>query len=63
MKKNIRKIYKKKYKKNGFIERFSFVMIYIIHKMLVLLNNCLNFLKVVFSNAFLKTLIDFHFFF
>ena len=31
---------------------FSFVMIYIIHKMLVLLKNHPNFLKVLFSNAF-----------
>ena len=33
---------------------FSFVMIYIIRKMLVLLKNYLNFLEVVFSKAFLK---------
>ena len=31
---------------------FSFVMIYIIHKILVLLKNHLNFLKVIFLNAF-----------
>ena len=33
---------------------FSFAMIYIIHKMLAMLKNHLNFLKVVFSNSFLK---------
>ena len=37
---------------------FSFA-IYIIHKMLVLLKNYLNFLNVVFSNAFLRSIIDF----
>ena len=37
---------------------FSFVMIYIIHKMLVLLENYLNFQKVVFLNAFLRSVID-----
>ena len=38
---------------------FSFVVIYVIHKMLVLLKNHLNFLNVVFSNAFLRSKIDF----
>ena len=38
---------------------FSLVMIYIIHKMLALLKNHLNFLKVVFSNAFLRSKIGF----
>ena len=50
---------------------FSFSMIYIthdlhfhdLHKMLVLLKNHLNFLKVVFSNAFLRSLLDFYLFF
>ena len=37
---------------------FSFTMIYIIHKMLVLLKNHLNFLRVVFSNASLRSIID-----
>ena len=37
---------------------FSFA-IYIIHKMLVLLKNHLNFLNVVFSNAFLRSITDF----
>ena len=40
---------------------FSFVKIYIIHRMLVLLKNHLNFLRVVFSNAFLRSIIDFFF--
>ena len=34
---------------------FSFVMIYKICKMLALLKNHLDFLKVVFSNAFLRS--------
>ena len=34
------------------ILNFSFAMIYIIYKMLVLLKNHRNFLKVVFLNAF-----------
>ena len=38
---------------------FSFVMIYIIPKILVLLKNHLKFLKVVFSNAFLSSTIYF----
>ena len=38
---------------------FSFAMIYIIHKMLVLLKNQLNFLKVALSNSFLRSIIDF----
>ena len=42
---------------------FSFVMIYIIPKILVLLKNYLKFLKVVFSNAFLGSTIYFFFFF
>ena len=37
---------------------FNFAMIYIIHKMLVLLKNYLNYLK---ENAFLKSIIDFYF--
>ena len=41
----------------------SFVMIYLIHKMLVLLKNQLNFLKVVFSNAYLRGIMDGYFFF
>ena len=40
---------------------FSFVRIYIIDKMLVMFKNHLIFFKVVFSNAFLRsiTIIDF----
>ena len=33
---------------------FNFDKIYIIHRMLVLLTNHLNFLKIVFSNTFLR---------
>ena len=36
----------------------SFVIIYIIHKMLVLLITHLNFIKLVFSNVFLRSIID-----
>ena len=42
---------------------FYFVMIYIIHKMLVLLKNDLNILKIIFSNAFLRSTIGFYYFF
>ena len=41
----------------------SFVMIYMIHKMLVLLKNHLNILKLVSSNAFLRSITDFQYFF
>ena len=41
---------------------FSFVMIYIIHKMLVLLKNHLNYFKKIFSNSFLRSIIEFYFF-
>ena len=37
----------------------SFAMIYIIHKMVVLLKNHLNFQKVVFSNVFERSIIGF----
>ena len=37
----------------------SLAMIYIIHKMLVLLKNHLNFLQVIFSNAFSRSVMDF----
>ena len=57
---------KKDYQKMGFLNdlkisrlNFSFAMIYIIHEMLVLLKNYLNFLKIVFSNAFLRSIKDF----
>ena len=38
---------------------FNLVLIYIIHKLLVLIKNNLNYLKIVFSNAFLRIIIDF----
>ena len=38
---------------------FNFFMIYIIHKMLVLVKNNLNYLNIVFSNVFLRNIIDF----
>ena len=41
---------------------FSFVMIYIIHKMLVLLKNHLNYLKDNIFECFLRSIIDFYFF-
>ena len=41
---------------------FSFVMIYIIHKMLVLLKNHLNYFKKIFLNSFLRSIIEFYFF-
>ena len=37
---------------------FNFVMIYIIHKMLILPKITLIILKTVFSNAFLRGMID-----
>ena len=40
----------------------SFVIIYIIHKMLVLLITHLNFIKLVFLNGFLRSIIDLTFF-
>ena len=39
---------------------FSFVLIYIIHEILVLINNHLNYLK---DNAFLRSITDYFFFF
>ena len=41
---------------------FSFAMIYIIHKMLVLLKNHLNYLKDNIFECFLRSIIDFYFF-
>ena len=59
------KIIKKNYKRMNLLKylkmsrlNFNFVMIYIIHKMLVLLKNHLDFLKVIFGNAFLRSIID-----
>ena len=37
-----------------FLLNFSFVMIYIIHKMLVLFKNHLSYLKIIFLNLFKK---------
>ena len=59
------KVIKKNYKRMNLLKylkmsrlNFNFVMIYIIHKMLVLLKNHLDFLKVIFGNAFLRSIID-----
>ena len=41
---------------------FSFVMIYRICKKLVLLKTTIIILKIIFSNAFLRSMIDFYFF-
>ena len=61
-KKIIRNIFKKKLKridlKMSFLS-FSFIMIYIIHKMLVLLKNNLNYLKDNAFKCFLRSIIDF----
>ena len=40
------------------LTNFRFVMIYIIHKMLALLKITLIILKIIFSNAFLRSIID-----
>ena len=45
----------------NFYFKFSFVVIYIIHKILVLLKNHLNFLKDSVFECFLRSIIDFHF--
>ena len=45
MKKIIKNSYKNIYKKMDLLKDFNFFMIYIIHKMLALLKNHLNFLK------------------
>ena len=39
---------------------FNFVMIYVIHKMLVLLKNHLNYFKSSIYECFSKTIIDFY---
>ena len=41
---------------------FNFIMIYIIHKVLVLLKNHMNYLKDSISKCFVKSIIDFYFF-
>ena len=65
----IKKYKKKNYKKRDLLEdlkmsllNFSFVMIYIIHKMLVLLKNNLNYLKDSIFECFLRSIIYFYFF-
>ena len=62
----IKKIIKKIYQKMDLLKdlkkpllNFKLVLIYIIHKLLVLIKNNLNYLKIVFSNAFLRIVIDF----
>ena len=42
---------------------FNFVMIYVIHKILVLLKNHLNYFKSSIYECFSKTLIDFYLFY
>ena len=61
MKKVIKNIYKKIYKKMDLLEdlkmsllNFNLVMIYIIHKMFVLLENNLNYLKDSIFECFFK---------
>ena len=66
MNKNYRKkLYKKTIKKMDLLKglkmpltNFRFLMIYIIHKMLALLKITLIILKIIFSNAFLRSIID-----
>ena len=58
-KKKIMKKFIKRIKKVYF--KFSFVMIYIIHKILVLLKNQLNFLKDNIFECFLRRIMDFFF--
>ena len=41
---------------------FAFVMIYIIHQILVLIKNHLNYLKDNIFELFLRSIIDFYFF-
>ena len=41
---------------------FNFIMIHIIHKILVLLKNHINYLKNNIFQFFLRTIIDFYFF-
>ena len=41
---------------------FSFVMFYRVCKKLVLLKTTIIILKIIFSNAFLRSMIDFYFF-
>ena len=65
MKKIIKRFIKKNYKNLDLLKNlkmpllnFNFDMTYIIHKMLVLIKNNLITLKIVFSNAFLRSIIN-----
>ena len=40
---------------------FNFVMIHIIHKILVLIKNHLNYPTEIFLNSFLRSIVDFYF--
>ena len=67
MKKKLKKIIKKM-SKMDFLEdlkmsllNFNFAMIYLIHKILVLLQNHLNYLKDNISKCFLRIIINFYF--
>ena len=63
----MKKIYiTKNYKKMNLLEllkmsllNFSFIMIYAIHKILVLIKNHLNYLKIIVLNVFLRSIIYF----
>ena len=64
----MKKNYKRIYKKMDLLEdlrisllNFNFVMIYIIHKILVLLKDHLNYLKDNIFKYFLRSIIDFCF--
>ena len=68
MEKKKKKIIKKNYKNMDLLKdlkmsplNFKFVMIYIIHKMLVLVKNNLNYLKDSIFIACLKSIINFYF--
>ena len=70
MKKNIKIFIKTFIKKVNLLEdlrmprlNFKFNMVYIIHKILVLFKNHRNYLKMIFSNAFLRSIIDFYLYF
>ena len=63
-----RKLFKKIQKKQYLLEdskirllNFDFVMIYIIHKMFVLLKNNLNYFKDTIFECFLRSITDFYF--
>ena len=67
MKKKLQKIFIKTFIKNGSVGRFkniilnfNFLMIYTIHKMLVMLKDCLNYLKNSIFECFLRGRIDFY---